>query len=153
MKKLFFAVLIFSTISLWGSMTGKQFGVGLGGGTGTSGITGKYYLSEPMAIQAQLGSQQGYGFALGVDVVFELPPVLYKNGDIKTPWYVGGGVALWSYDSYSAIFFSGVVGLAFQFQKIPLEIAIEWRPLLYLGDGYLTGLYLGGGGGAIRWYF
>ena len=50
----------------------RTIGVGLGGGTTTSGLTGKLYLSDSSALQAVVGIGTGYNdFGVGVDYIIQ----------------------------------------------------------------------------------
>ena len=131
-----------------------KFGVGLGGGALTSGLTAKMYLSDSTAVQAVAGIT-GWGVSFGADFIKEFGSLFdHRLGTLK--WGVGGGagVVLYSVGTYSStiIGISGVVQLSWHFKSFPLEIVTDWRPTYFIGD-YIGGVYLGGGGGAIRYYF
>jgi hypothetical protein len=49
--------------------TSKKLGLGLGGGTVNSGLAGKYFLSDKIALQGVVGSYGGWGWGLDVDAV------------------------------------------------------------------------------------
>lgn len=165
MKK-FLIILIFLS-ALQVTATQKQFGIGLGGGNIVSGLSGKYILGGHTALQGVVGVRGNEGFALSTDFIMEFPPYLVKNSDVTLAWYAGAGAFWWhySYDysksnySWEIFGINGVVGLSLMLQKVPLEFALEWRPAFFIStsnydwyNGY-NGLYLGGAGGAIRWYF
>jgi hypothetical protein len=132
----------------------ERFGIGLGGGTLSNGLTAKYYLDESSAVQAVLGIS-GWGFSLGADYVFEFDPV-YKHKSGELFWGVGGGAGAVFYDvgidSATVFGVSAVIELGWHFKSIPLEIVTDWRPTYFVGD-FIGGFYVGGGGGAIRWFF
>ncbi len=46
---------------------------------------------------------------------------------------------------------SGVVELGWHFHDFPLELVLDWRPTLILGES--SGLYLYGMGAAMRYFF
>ena len=50
----------------------------------------------------------------------------------------GVGVAQWSYGNYRAttLGVSGVVGLEINLKVIPIDIVVEYRPLILLGESY-----------------
>ncbi len=135
--------------------SGKRLGIGLGGGTSTSGLTVKYYVANHQAIQAFAGLHRGYGNSIGVDYILEFND-LAKGSPGRLYWGAGAGAGLLLYsygkDSASIIGISGVVQLGWHFNAFPLEIIADWRPTFWIGD-YYGGINLSGGGGAIRWFF
>jgi hypothetical protein len=154
------SALTIGTIILSGAAHAKDigddvtFGLGLGGGTLSNGLTAKYYLGEDDAVQAVFGFS-GWGFSLGADYVHEFAP-LYKHPRGELFWGVGGGAGAVFYDvgidSATVFGLSAVIELGWHFKSIPLEIVTDWRPTYFVGD-YIGGFYFAGGGGAIRWFF
>ena len=135
--------------------TSKKTGVGVGGGTATSGITGKMYLGPTTAIQGFVGLHGSNGTSLGVDYILEMPDLAAGSaGRVLWGAGAGAGVLLYSVGNNSAtvIGVSGIVQLGWHFNAFPLEIIADWRPTFWIGD-FFGGLNLGGGGGAIRWFF
>lgn len=134
---------------------GKRLGVGLGGGTTTSGLTAKYYLGKRSAVQVFLGQRFAYGNSIGADYILEFP-TLAQGAPGRLFWGVGAGVGLLLYnrtgDTANVLGLSGVLQLGWHFRQFPLELIADWRPTLFVGD-YAGGLWFGGGGGAVRWYF
>ena len=138
----------------------KKIGLGLGGGTVNSGLAGKYFLSDKLALQGVVGSYAGWGLGLDVDAVQQFGS-LAKGDAGELVWGLGAGVGLFTWDAGkagiaaggSSLSLSGVGQLAFRFNAAPIEVTAEWRPGFYLGDSAISGLYLGGTGGAVRWFF
>ncbi len=118
--------------------SGGMFGIGLGGGTGTSGLSMKYWMSSSHALQGVigiwgLGRGEGTVLALSGDYLFELPS-LTKGSIIDLGWNIGLGPFLGIGDA-TWIGVSGVLGLEFNFVPVPIDITIEYRPgLLVLPD-------------------
>src|SRR5690554_2117711 len=62
-------------------------------------------------------------------------------------WYAGpgAGIGSWSYnhhgekDSGTFVFVGGQVGIEYNFD-IPLQLSLDYRPEIYLNDGYRDGL-------------
>lgn len=151
------AILVFGlSATAYAGSIGKDstFGIGLGGGTLTSGVTGKYYLGETTALQAVVGIN-GWGMSFGADFIKEFG-ALYTAPAGRLFWGAGagGGVIMYSLGTQSAaiVGVSGVVQLGWHFNSFPIEVVSDWRPTFLVGD-YIGGLYLGGGGGAVRWFF
>src|SRR5690606_37502500 len=70
-----------------------RLGLGLGSGSWTNGISGKYYLSDAMSVQGVVGSGWGwggFGLAANVDVLWEQKPLVdVEPGALH--WYLGLG--------------------------------------------------------------
>jgi hypothetical protein len=140
----------------------KKVGLGLGDGTVNSGIAGKLFLSDKLALQGVVGQYFGYGLGLDVDAVQQLG-TLAKNDAGELVWGAGGGVGLatWDnvigYEGSSSLSVSGVGQLAWRFNAVPVEVTAEWRPSFFVSSvpGFSSDsqLYLFGTGGAVRWFF
>jgi hypothetical protein len=136
--------------------TTSKFGVGLGGGTMTSGLSAKYYLTEKSAVQATVGLN-GWGTSADLDYVMEFKP-LFNHEAGHLFWGAGAGVGAYMYTAwagatYTEFSVSGIVELGWHFSQFPVEVVTDWRPTFVTGDLGYGGLYLAGSGGAIRYYF
>jgi hypothetical protein len=130
--------------------TTKVTGLGLGGGTFSSGVTVKHYLREGLAVQGVAGF--GYGATLGADVVKEFAPLVdVPEGQLV--WGLGGGAAIVSYGHAGLLGIAGVAELAWHFEDVPVEIVLDWRPVFVSGDASISGIGGIGGAGAVRYYF
>jgi hypothetical protein len=127
-----------------------RIGIGLGGGTFTSGLSGKLFLGERLSAQATAGTWWGYGLAANAEVLVEMPQITQASV-LGLNWYVGAGAGAVVGTSL-ALAVNGVAGLSAQLTKIPLEITAEFRPTFIVADGW-GGFMWGGGGGAVRYYF
>jgi len=132
-----------------------QFGLGLGGGLGVSGLSGKYYMGEAMAFQGIVGLRGSDGLGVGLDYLLERPS--FAGGDpVSVGWNygVGGTVVL---DDNPIIGASGIVGLELLLQPLPIDFVLEWRPgiLIYSGNGNSDGIGINivNFSGHIRYYF
>jgi len=131
-----------------------KLGVGFGSGTTTSAFTAKKYFEPNIALQAFIGTRGAtslHTFSLGADALFEFT---LREADIGRFFYgYGAGMGIFSYSGlgFSSIGFSGVGEFGIHFSSIPLEIIIDVRPSLFLGD--FAGISLLSGGSAVRWYF
>jgi hypothetical protein len=130
-----------------------KFGLGLGGALFGSGLTGKLYLSDKVAGQAFVNFGYGYwsGFGGNVDAVFEMAD-LYKNEQFGLNWNVGVGAAVWTGATYFGAGPEAFIGLRAYLKQVPLEVTVEYKPVLLFGSTYFGGFW-NGGGGAIRYYF
>lgn len=131
------------------------FGIGIGAGTATNGLSGKYYMGS-FAIQANLGLYGvgadrfgNNGFAVSVDGLLE-QSALFKNGVVSIDWNLGLGGGLALSDDNFLLAAAGVIGLEFNFVPVPIDFVVEYRPTLVI-----TGLDLNpiDFTGHLRFYF
>jgi hypothetical protein len=156
-----------------GRMSGKRFeankGFGLGLELGTpTGLTGKYFLSNGSnALQFGLGAYNGYGYRnyYGYHLYFDYlwHPVSLASADaFELPLFVGIGGRLWDFEDrrnriYDDGFGIGVrvpVGIAFDFNNVPLDVFIQIVPSLNFYSNYVDnfGIWVDGSIG-IRYFF
>jgi hypothetical protein len=116
--------------------TAGSLGLGLGAGTSTGGISGKYWADESMAFQAVIGAGYGQvsdrggwssGIGLSGDLLFEGPSFAVVD-DVEFGWSVGPGLGLWANDDYFALAAAGVAGLELALLVFPLDFVVEYRP-------------------------
>jgi hypothetical protein len=124
----------------------KTFGLGLELGAPT-GLNGKYFLSSDRALDFGIGSiyayRSRYGFHVYGDYLFH-PVSLAATEPFELPLYVGLGVRLWNFedrdlepdDDAFAIGFRVPVGIAFDFNNVPLDVFIQLIPVLDFFSGY-----------------
>lgn len=129
-----------------------NFGLGIGGGSfsGASvggGLSGKYWLSDTSAVQGTLsgsGSSLNFGYSysssgISADYLIEMP-VITNNEELELGWNFGPGVGIaqWTSGTYSAttVGLSAVLGLEVNLKVIPIDIVIEYRPLIPIGESY-----------------
>ena len=154
------ATLIFLLVSVSSASaktdigTEKKLGVGIGGGSLTYGLSVKSFMDEKSAIIASLGANYGFSAEAGY---LRTVMSLYEGPTGNVDLSVGGTAMVWMWDTpgVSQTIFGGrgILEFSFKFATMPLEITAEWGPAFFTGAGTFAGLYLGGGGGAFRWYF
>lgn len=140
---------------------GGVFGIGVGGGLGVSGLSGKYWLGEKYALQGVVGAwgyghhyygghDYDYGTNLGVslDYLWEMPDIT-ASGPLVLGWNVGLGGTIGIYDP-PFIGASGVLGLELDFQPVPIDVVLEYRPGISIVPG--IGLDLVNFTGHVRFY-
>lgn len=116
-------------------------GVGVGQGTLATLLSIKYFMDPATALQFNVGFYNArrdyYGdtLALGFDYLLEQPS-LTGNGSFELAWSVGPGLSLGlsdgRYRDYWIVGASGVVGLEFLFNMLPLDVVLEYRPTLFI---------------------
>lgn len=134
-----------------------KFGLGIGGGTRTSGISGKYTFSKEFSLQGLVGTDSrrlsgGDGtLAMSLSGLVEMP-ALHEDDDIEIGWCIGAGPFMAVGDQFW-LGAHAVLGLELNLRVIPLEFTIEYRPAFQIvGDGD-EGLELVDFGGQLRWWF
>lgn len=130
-----------------------RFGLGLGGSSLASGVTGKIYLSPNLAVQANVGWWFSAGFSAGADILFER--ALWRNDDVSVQGYLGAGPSVGVFsvrNSATVLGASGVAGAGVHVAEVPIEVTLEIRPTIVVGSRFWNGFYFGGGG-AVRYYF
>jgi hypothetical protein len=122
------------------------FGLGLELG-GPTGLNGKYFLSDDGALNFGLGAN-GYGRSrdgihLYLDYLWH-PVSLANPPEFQLPLYIGIGGRLWDFDDDRDRFVDeglafGLripVGVAFDFNNVPLDIFIQVTPTIDFYRGY-----------------
>lgn len=134
-----------------------NFGLGFGGGTYGGGISAKYFASDTTAFQGTLNAwanKNGSAIVANGDYLVEMPDLANLDG-MDIGWSIGPGVGLGletagSYNSVT-LGISGLAGLEFNLNVIPLDIVLEYRPRLLLID--IVDFELVTFGGHVRYYF
>ncbi len=108
-----------------------QFGIGVGSGTNISGLSLKYNTGLT-ALQGNIGCYGYYdchGIGLSGDFLFNMP-TFFQHEVLNLAWNagVGAGVGLHSDDINVAAAF--VLGFEVNFNIIPIDLVLEWRPRL-----------------------
>lgn len=126
-----------------------KFGLGLELGA-PFGLNGKYFLTDSTALNFGIGEvYDNYydnrdGFNLYIDHLWH-PFLLTNQPAFQLPFYVGVGVRLWDFDDRRDRFNDnnglafGIrvpIGIAFDFNKVPLDIFVQFTPVLDLITGY-----------------
>ncbi|NOY24346.1 MAG: hypothetical protein GXP62_00590 [Oligoflexia bacterium] len=136
-----------------------RMGIGLGIGTSTAGLSGKYFLKETMSVQAVLGAGYGAttnsagwttGFGLGADILAELPSFAAVD-DVEFGISAGPGLGLWTAGGQFNLAAAGVVGLEACLLTFPIDFVIEYRPRVMLAP--TLGIDWFNLSGHIRYYF
>jgi hypothetical protein len=133
----------------------QGFGLGIGSGTGATGVSGKLMVGSAGAFQGVVGfwghsgdsSGPGPGqyrsidgVALSLDYLFEMPSLAttqYFNLDWNFGF--GGGIGVATSGGTPGVAVAGVAGLEFNFTKVPIDLTVEYRP----GVGLLPDVGIG----------
>ena len=132
MKKLVLSLLLIAGITYSRSLfaqdgQGYTFGIGIrlsnASPTLNNSITAKYFLDQSTALEGLLS----FGSRFGIGGLYEIHKPLNFPG---MQWYYGAGgyLGFESHDTYLGP--TGAIGLDYKFEKIPLNLSIDWKPEL-----------------------
>ncbi len=113
---------------------GGNFGIGLGNGTSATGLSAKYFLSGSQALQGTLGVHLGGDYlGVGADYLWEMPEFV-QSSPANLGWNLGAGAGL---GLGSGIYFgaSFIAGLEFNFNPVPIDLVLEYRPTVNIISG------------------
>jgi hypothetical protein len=156
MKRAFFII----TISLFCIFQSKaqdyNTGIGLRGGF-ASGLTIKHFLSQKKAIEGIFDSRW-HGFS--VTGLYEIHAQAFDTKRLNWYYGVGGHVGFWdgkyyrdyhNDNSYTVIGIDGILGLEYNFEEIPFNLSIDWKPAFNINES--SGFNGDGGAISLRYIF
>lgn len=130
---------------------GGNFGIGLGGGTVNSGLSLKYFTTSSQSLQGTIGFNLRADYiGATVDYLFEMP-TLVSSSVVDIGWAIGPGVGIGVSDNFFLAAVSAAPGLEFNFNPIPIDLVLEWRPTVVIVPDVDFDLI--GFTGHIRFYF
>ncbi len=131
-------------------------GIGLRGGF-ASGLTVKHFLNESKAVEGIFDSRW-HGFS--ITGLYEIHAEAFNTPRLNWYYGVGAHIGFWNgqyyrnYDNrkdYTVIGIDGILGLEYNFEEIPFNLGIDWKPALNLvSNSAFTG---DGGAISIRYIF
>lgn len=135
------SLLLFSSAASAGTpiRSGGNFGFGIGGGYWYNGLSLKYFMGDNTALQGVIGGyglgHDGYG-GLGItgDFLWEMP-ALTDNEAFELGWNAGLGPSVGLGNNYFGLGVHGTLGLEFNFNPIPIDLVLEYKPGLYVVPG------------------
>ena len=123
-----------------------------------TGVCAKIYLKDDRAIQVAAGAAFiGGGLQIDSDYLFH-PWILQDRDSFVLPVYIGPGIRFIEYTgspNVVAAGFRGVIGMVFDFKKVPLDTFLE---IAAVGEYRFSGVDKGvhpalNAGAGIRYYF
>jgi len=155
MKKITLVLFLSLFFIIVSSAQDYKTGIGIRSGWG-SGLTLKHFLGEQTAFEGILNSQWR-GFS--ITGLFEVHKNAFNTDRLY--WYYGGGghIGFWNgrynsrFDSgnNTIIGVDGILGLEYNFDFIPINLSLDWKPALNLVG--VSGFWGDGGGFSIRYIF
>ncbi|MFU8806856.1 MAG: hypothetical protein ACNA8W_23820 [Bradymonadaceae bacterium] len=128
-----------------------NLGIGLGSATLASGLSVKQF-AGPTAFQLTAGCWRSHcsnGVAASLDFLINMP-ALSTSQFLSVAWNFGGGGALGVGEGSLGAAAAFILGLEVNFQAIPIDLVLEWRPALRILDS--IGISPFGAGAHLRFY-
>jgi hypothetical protein len=132
MKRIvFFCLLVFIFISRGLQVSAQDYrfavGIRLSNSTPTlnNSITGKYFITEKSAVEGLIS----FGSRFGLGGLLEIYKPFSTEG---LSWFFGGGAYVGFQDGDTYLGPTGIIGLDYKFQNIPLNLSLDWKPELDL---------------------
>ena len=156
MKNLIFVLLILLLFGLESKSQDYNTGIGLRGGWGT-GLTVKHFLGDKAAVEGILDSRWR-GFSL--TGLYEIHNTAFDIDRLNWYYGFGGHIGFWNgknvgwaddNNNYTVIGIDGILGIEYNFDFIPINLSIDWKPALNLAGS--SGFWGDGGAISIRYIF
>ncbi len=142
MKKIILIIIVLTFIVPAERVFSQQYKLGLGirlsnnSPTLSNSISAKYFLDASTAIEGLLS----YGGHFGIGALYDIHKPLDLPG---LQWYYGFGGYLGFQGNDTYLGPTGTVGLDYKFEKIPLNLSLDWKPELdilpkisFVGDAF-----------------
>ncbi|MGV8092395.1 MAG: hypothetical protein AB2L24_11085 [Mangrovibacterium sp.] len=155
MKKIILLSLFVIAAFVRGNAQDYNTGIGLRAGF-FSGLTVKHFINQSHAIEGILSSRWE-----GIDLsgMYEIHNLAFNVPGLN--WYYGFGahIGFWDGnngnwndgDDHSVVGISGILGIEYSFSNAPINIGIDWKPVLnVIGD---SDFWADGGAISIRYIF
>lgn len=98
------------------------------------GVTGRYFFSEKSAVEGIVGL---YNRTASLTALYQYHWDLSALTVPGFGWYAGGGAHLGTRRTDGKSQFlggvDGIVGLNYVFEKIPLNLSLDWKPAIHFG--------------------
>ncbi len=91
----------------------------------SNSVSVKYFLKENAAVDALISFG---GSRFGIGGLYEIHTPLNATAGLK--WYYGGGAYVGFQSGETYLGPTGVIGLDYKFQNIPLNLSLDWKPEL-----------------------
>ncbi|MFT3824047.1 MAG: hypothetical protein QM731_09005 [Chitinophagaceae bacterium] len=130
MKRTLGTLFIITALGIFGKVHAQDYRLGVGirlsNATPTlnNSFSAKYFVTERSAVEGLIsfGSRFGIGGLLELYKPFASAPGL--------SWFYGGGAYVGFEDHDTYLGPTGIIGLDYKFNNIPLNLSIDWKPEL-----------------------
>jgi hypothetical protein len=157
MKRILIVIIIMMCSVVSSTAQDYTTGIGVRGGF-SNGLTIKHFISERAAIEGIISSRwKGFNLTGLYEIHQQAFDVEHLN------WYYGAGghIGFWKGrdvswgdnrdDDYTVIGIDGILGIEYNFQEIPINISLDWKPTMNI-IGY-SGFWGDGGAFSVRYIF
>jgi len=157
MKRILIVIIIMMCSVVSSTAQDYTTGIGVRGGF-SNGLTIKHFISERAAIEGIISSRwKGFNITGLYEIHQQAFDVAHLN------WYYGAGghIGFWKGkdvswgdnrdDDYTVIGIDGILGIEYNFQEIPINISLDWKPTMNI-IGY-SGFWGDGGAFSVRYIF
>lgn len=155
MKKIITTTFLLLLVTSFTYSQDYNTGIGIRGGL-SNGLTVKHFITEKAAVEGILASRwRGFN-------ITGLYEIHNSTGVNRLNWYYGAGAHVgfwngkhvkWANDNnnYTVIGLDGILGLEYNFEKVPFNLSLDWKPAFNL-VGH-SGFWGDGGALSIRYIF
>ena len=129
MKRYSLTLILILIVSSFAALKAQDYKVGLGvrlsnsAPTLNNSITIKYFMTEQHALEGLLS----FGSRFGIGGLYEVHKPTTATG---LTWFFGGGAYIGFEDSKTFFGPTGIIGLDYKFNNIPLNLSLDWKPEL-----------------------
>jgi hypothetical protein len=153
-KSILTALMAFSILTLAEAQDYKT-GIGLRAGL-SQGLTVKHFFSGKAAFEGLISARYEN---LEITGLFEIHNQAFDVRRLN--WFYGFGAHIgfrdehhdWKYEhtTYTTAGIDGILGIEYNFEEIPINLGVDWKPYINLNGYY--GLHADGGAFSIRYIF
>lgn len=156
MKRLLIILIIILGFTATGIAQDYKTGIGFRGGL-FNGLTVKHFIGGNHALEG-IVSTRWRGF--NVTGLYEIHRRAFDVNRLNWYYGIGGHIGFWegrhvywseTTNPYTVIGIDGILGLEYNFNEIPFNISLDWKPAFNI-IGY-SGFWADGGAFSIRYIF
>ncbi len=157
MRKLILTIVFVFAFIVLSSAQDYKTGIGLRAGY-PAGLTVKHFISDRAALEG-IFATRWRGFV--ITGLFEAHRQLADVDNLNWYYGVGAHIGFWNTNSsiswgeagtaYTVVGIDGILGLEYNFEEIPINLSLDWKPAFNL-TGY-SGFWGDGGAFSIRYIF
>lgn len=156
MKKRFLTIILLTFVMAFSYAQNYSTGIGVRGGL-YNGLTIKHFIGANTAVEGLVATRWG-----GIDLtaLYEIHANAFDVNRLNWYYGIGGHVGLWNGDvvpnstttgQYVAVGVDGILGLEYNFEEIPINVSLDWKPSFNI-RGY-SKFYGDGGAISLRYIF
>ena len=155
MRKVILTIILGISILTLGSAQDYKTGIGFRAGL-SQGLTVKHFINGKAAFEGLLSTRWS---GLEITGLYEIHNQAFDVSNLN--WYYGFGAHIGFWDgnrdwgvlnrSYTVVGIDGILGIEYNFNEVPFNIGLDWKPSVNLSGYY--GFRPDGGALSIRYIF